>query len=306
MTEFQGDSKKPKSRKTATKQNEQTTEFQGDSKKPKSRKTVTKQTEQTKETQSDSKKTKSRKTNIKKNKKTEETQCDSQIPNSRNLIDVYSEIKTNPELKRYWHKRFQLFSRFNHGIQLDEESWYSVTPESIAKKTAEICRTNVIVDGFCGAGGNSIQFALTCKKVIAVDIDPKKIELAKNNAAIYGVSEKIKFIVGDIIKLAPMLKADAVFLSPPWGGPSYLKERVYDLEKTLKPVPFSTLINACMNISPNIAVYLPKNVDTYDMGQYLGRHLNIEMEENVLCDKIKAKTFYYNGLAEKYKMYINK
>lgn len=101
--------------------------------------------------------------------------------------------------------------------------------------------------------------------MIAVDIDPKKIELAKNNAAIYGVSEKIKFIVGDIIKLAPMLKADAVFLSPPWGGPSYLKERVYDLEKTLKPVPFSTLINACMNISPNIAVYLPKNVDTYDV-----------------------------------------
>ncbi|XP_045461723.1 trimethylguanosine synthase-like [Harmonia axyridis] len=134
-------------------------------------------------------------------------------------------------MKRYWQKRFNLFSRFNQGIQLDKESWYSVTPESIAKKTTEICKTNVIVDGFCVAGGNSIQLAFTCKKVIAIDIDPKKIELERINAGIHGVSKKIKFIVGDYIKLAPMLKADEVFLSQPWGGPSYLKERAYDQEK---------------------------------------------------------------------------
>ncbi|CAB4058826.1 TGS1 [Lepeophtheirus salmonis] len=52
--------------------------------------------------------------------------------------------------------------------------WFSVTPEKIAKHIAERCRSDVIVDAFCGVGGNAIQFALTCNHVIAIDIDPKK------------------------------------------------------------------------------------------------------------------------------------
>lgn len=63
--------------------------------------------------------------------------------------------------------------------------------------------------------------------VIAIDIDPKKIEMAKHNAAIYGVGDRIEFIVGDFLKLAPSLKANIVFLSPPWGGPQYLKVRQF-------------------------------------------------------------------------------
>lgn len=59
--------------------------------------------------------------------------------------------------------------------------------------------------------------------VIAIDIDPKKIEMAKHNAAIYGVADRIEFIIGDFLTLADSLKADVIFLSPPWGGPQYLK-----------------------------------------------------------------------------------
>jgi tRNA G37 N-methylase Trm5 len=42
--------------------------------------------------------------------------------------------------------------------------------------------------------------------VIAVDIDPVKIECARHNAAIYGVADYIEFIVGDFFKIAPNLK----------------------------------------------------------------------------------------------------
>ena len=42
--------------------------------------------------------------------------------------------------------------------------------------------------------------------VIAIDIDPRKIEYAQHNAAIYGVDDHIDFIVGDSILLAPKLK----------------------------------------------------------------------------------------------------
>jgi len=39
-----------------------------------------------------------------------------------------------------------------------------VTPELLAKEMAKVCSCDTIIDGFCGAGGNSIQFAFTCKK----------------------------------------------------------------------------------------------------------------------------------------------
>ena len=38
-------------------------------------------------------------------------------------------------------------------------------------------------------------------------------------------------IVGDFVKLAPTLKADVVFLGPPWGGPEYVEERERERER---------------------------------------------------------------------------
>lgn len=106
---------------------------------------------------------------------------------------------------------------------------------------------------------NRVSFVL----VIAIDNDAKKIELARNNAAVYGVEDKIEFIVGDFLKLAYKLTADVVFLSPPWGGPSYLTQQVYDLETMLKPVPISDLMAAAHKITRNVAVFLPRNSNTF-------------------------------------------
>ncbi|XP_057662735.1 trimethylguanosine synthase isoform X2 [Diorhabda carinulata] len=198
--------------------------------------------------------------------KIEEVQTTKRKRRKRKQPQYPPEIKNNSKLRKYWQKRFSLFSKFDMGIKLDEESWYSVTPEQVAKHTAERCRCDVIIDAFCGAGGNSIQFALNCKKVIAIDIDPKKIELAQNNANVYGVSDKIEFIIGDFIQLAGGLKADVVFLSPPWGGPSYLSEPLYDLETMLLPVPFSQLIASARKVTSNVVAFLPRNSNTFVEG----------------------------------------
>ncbi len=72
-----------------------------------------------------------------------------------------------------------------------------------------------------GCGGNAIQFALTCNHVIAIEINPARLEMARHNARIYGVEHKISFICADFFKVAPHIKCDGVFLSPPWGGPTY-------------------------------------------------------------------------------------
>ena len=93
--------------------------------------------------------------------------------------------------------------------------------------------------------------------VIAIDIDPEKIALARHNAAVYGVEDRIEFIVGDFLQVAPNLKADVVFLSPPWGGPDYSAASTFHLEE-ITPNGFD-IFEAARKISTNLAYFLPKN-----------------------------------------------
>ena len=69
---------------------------------------------------------------------------------------------------------------------------------------------------------------MMCSHVIAVDIDPDKIALARHNAEVYGVQDYIDFVCGDIFTVLPSLKVppDVIFLSPPWGGVDYVEHRV--------------------------------------------------------------------------------
>jgi len=62
------------------------------------------------------------------------------------------------------------------------------------------------VDAFAGVGGNAIQFALTCDRVIAVELFAQRLELAKHNAEVYGVAHKIDFICGDFLQVAATLQ----------------------------------------------------------------------------------------------------
>ncbi|KAJ1502555.1 hypothetical protein HMI56_002627, partial [Coelomomyces lativittatus] len=97
-------------------------------------------------------------------------------PTSLTLDNIYEFLESHlpkpfPSMKnipkdilKYYYRRNQLFSKFHLGIRLDYEGWFSVTPEIIAKYTAEKCRCDVLVDLFAGVGGNTIQFATVCKK----------------------------------------------------------------------------------------------------------------------------------------------
>ncbi|XP_059616864.1 uncharacterized protein LOC132261868 [Phlebotomus argentipes] len=207
-----------------------------------------------------------------------------------------AEIINDKSLLKYWFKRFSLFSQFDMGVKMDRESWFSVTPEKVAAHIAERCRCDLIVDGFCGVGGNTIQFAMTCLKVIAIDIDPKKIEMAKHNATVYGVRDRIEFIVGDFTNLADTLKADVVFLSPPWGGPEYSKEETYDLEKSLIPLSATELFAKSQKITENIAMFLPRNSNTQQLSVLAGPGGAVEIEQNFLDRKFIALTAYYGEL----------
>lgn len=132
--------------------------------------------------------------------------------------------------------------------------------------------------------------------MIAIDIDPRKIEMARHNAAVYGVADRIEFIVGDFLQLADSLKADVVFLSPPWGGPEYLKEEIYDLETKLQPMAGSKLMEKSRQISEDVAIFLPRNSNTQQLAMMAGPGGSVEIEQSFLDRKLIALTAYYGEL----------
>lgn len=112
---------------------------------------------------------------------------------------------------KYWARRRALWSRWHAGIRMDRESWFSVTPEAAALRTArmlgrlsagaEVTPTSPcihgfsVLDPFCGCGGNAVQLALQCSAldgsggvVVAGDTCLERLEHAQHNASLYGVS----------------------------------------------------------------------------------------------------------------------
>lgn len=213
---------------------------------------------------------------------------------------VPKEVAAEPDLAKYWAQRHRLFSRFDEGIRLDREGWFSVTPERIAEHIAlrvQQCfpEAQLIVDAFCGVGGNAIQFALSGSRVLAVDIDPVRLDLARHNAAVYGVDHRIDFIQGDFLDLAPGLHGDVVFLSPPWGGPDYLSADVFDIRTMMEPDGFLIFEKARL-ISDDIVYFLPRNADMDQIASLAGPGGRVEVEQNFLNNKLKTITAYFGGL----------
>jgi len=119
---------------------------------------------------------------------------------------------------KYWAQRRRLFTRFDRGIQLDAEGWYSVTPEIIADHVADRVQNLVttfsafqkhkeekngkgiiILDGFCGCGGNAIAFGKIpshiVSKIVCVDTDRSKLLKAAHNASLYDIPrDKLVFV----------------------------------------------------------------------------------------------------------------
>ncbi|RPD64502.1 S-adenosyl-L-methionine-dependent methyltransferase [Lentinus tigrinus ALCF2SS1-7] len=258
------------------------------------------------------------------------------------LVPFYTDASQVPEhLQKYFSQRERFFSLYSSGCLLDEEGWYSVTPEAIADQIAERCRCNVILDAFCGVGGNAIAFAKTCERVIALDVSPVRLALARHNAALYGVEDRIEFILADFFSFARTLKQrarrkiDVVFLSPPWGGPSYLSATssvspskpqtqpqlarsassstpalapdVDNAEETtyadysleyIRPVPGAELFKIARGLTRNIAYFLPRNTSVDEISRLVADSPNekVEIEEEWMGTKLKALTCYFGGL----------
>ncbi|KAH7891019.1 Tgs1 protein [Phlebopus sp. FC_14] len=257
---------------------------------------------------------------------------DWRLLDATSLVPHYKSPSEVPEhLQKYFAQRKRYFALYEKGCLLDEEGWYSVTPELIADRVAERCRCDTVLDAFCGVGGNAIAFAKTCEHVIAMDICPTKLALARHNAVIYGVADRIEFVLADFISFAnaylsrPVDKRniEVVFLSPPWGGPAYISQNEQDVETVLepsnstggeqhpeyslssiKPIHGAELFRLTRQITKNVAYFLPRNTSLGEISTLLtesgsdGTEEMVEVEEQWMGTKLKALTCYFGGLAD--------
>lgn len=124
-------------------------------------------------------------------------------------------------------RRRRTFSRWDEGIRADDEGLLSATPEALALRLAADLR-GVVIDGTCGIGSIAIACARTpgVERVIAVDVDRDRLDMARHNASIYGVADRIDFVCDDLGRVIDRLRGGALVLDPPWGGRDYDRARV--------------------------------------------------------------------------------
>lgn len=54
-----------------------------------------------------------------------------------------------------------------------------------------------MLDPFAGVGGNVIQFAATCGRIVAGELSPDRASLIRHNAAVYEVAERVEVRCSD-------------------------------------------------------------------------------------------------------------
>ncbi|KAF5831331.1 RNA cap guanine-N2 methyltransferase-domain-containing protein, partial [Dunaliella salina] len=114
---------------------------------------------------------------------------------------------------KYWLQRYSLFTKYDEGIQLDTEGLW--------------------------CAGNAIQLTKDFSVVYAVEISKRRADMARNNAEVYGVGSQVEVLCTDFFKAAPLLFAEAIFVSPPWGGPKYKWCETFEVLETVEGMAFS-------------------------------------------------------------------
>lgn len=196
-------------------------------------------------------------------------------------MSVASACPFGTGMQRYWNR----LSPEERCMQLDVEALYSLSVQAAALQAASAIPGEHILDPFCGAGGSAIAFARSGKRVTAIELNPKRLEMARYNAELFGVSAHITFIHGDAVELIPSIRADTIFLSPPWGGPNYSQRPLFTFD-CFTP-DGGVLMDVASRSFSTIALQLPRNFDFNELKQFVGM---VSISEDRVGDELVSYT----------------
>jgi trimethylguanosine synthase len=155
---------------------------------------------------------------------------------------------------------------------------------------------------FAGAGGNVIAFALSNRwsKIVAIEKNPSVIACAQNNASIYGVLDQITWVNDDsfsyLEKNALSLNPTetVIFASPPWGGPGYNSDKIFDLS-SMDPYSLMQIHDACRGMQS--ALYLPRSSDLRQIAKLAVGEKKVEVVQYCMQGASKALVAYIPATA---------
>ncbi|KAH6606537.1 tgs1 uanosine synthase [Trichoderma cornu-damae] len=215
------------------------------------------------------------------------------------------------------NQRYSIFSFYDGGVHMTDDAWFGVTPEPIANQIAHELsedhfnpNVTTIIDAFGGAGGNTIAFALSNRwsRIIAIERDAATLACAQHNAELYGVDPgAVTWVLGDSFdyvdqlvgtpeKLHPDLRVDLqstmVFASPPWGGPGYRTDQVFDLS-TMQPYSLKHLHEAYRKMDH--LLFLPRTSDIRQIAKLAPEGGKLEVIQYCIEGASKAMGAYIPG-----------
>lgn len=150
---------------------------------------------------------------------------------------------------------------------------------------------------FAGAGGNVIAFALSNRwsKIIAIEKNPSVIACAQNNAHIYDVYDLITWVNDDSFSylaantLSINPDETVIFASPPWGGPGYTSDKIFNLS-TMAPYSIKEIHDACRGMES--ALYLPRTSDLRQIAKLAPGGKKVEVVQYCVQGASKALVAY--------------
>lgn len=169
---------------------------------------------------------------------------------------------------------------------------------------------HILIDVFGGAGGNSIAFGLSGRwsRIISIERDASTLACAQHNAEIYGVDPGIiTWVYGDSFEymdklvnhpeelhpdLRPDLDETVLFASPPWGGPGYRTDEVFDLYN-MQPYNLDDLHKAYRRLDH--ALFLPRTSDIRQIAKLAPGERKIEVVQYCMEGASKALVAYMPG-----------
>lgn len=162
-------------------------------------------------------------------------------------------------------------TRYNN-LHMTPKDLRFATSDVVAEYRANRLKCHTILEIGCGIGLQTIAFAKTCKKVYAVELNERKLKLARLNIQQLNI-KNVKFFHGDALKLVDNFKDINIIFCETEREPAATKRNLINL----KPNPFE-ILQTYKDITNNVCVEVPaytKSINLDCEKEYLSVNHNL-------------------------------
>jgi hypothetical protein len=165
----------------------------------------------------------------------------------------------------------------------DYEDFRFGTPKEVAEYRAKRLACNRLIEVGAGVGFQTAAFAKTCKEVVAIEIDERRVKLLQANIEKHGL-KNVKVIHGDALSenvISDAGKADYVFVDT--ERPEAEKSRTIE---SIRP-SIQGILDSYLKKSKGVCVEVPPHLEV---------NLDCEKEHISLDGKLNRLNLYFTGL----------